>query len=321
MKLRLLPLLLTTALPFAAVADGPIDGDVYGKINLTFDRYDASFDNAPASDYDEWQLNSNASRFGFKGKTELNDHVSVIYQLEWEVNTDGDGTDLKARNRYIGLQGDFGKILGGKHDTPTKLAQKKIDLFNDLKGDIKNTFEGENRANDIVMYSSPSFSGFTITGAIIPGEDGAADGDDGIADGKSLSVDYSVDNMYVAVALDRDVDGLDLERVVGQFTFGDFTLGAMVQQAEQVNGDLEEQGAFVSGAFKFGNNAIKAQLGTNDKENGSADSEEQTISLGYDRKLAKSTKAFAYITANVDTDAANDDAEETVFGFGLEHKF
>ncbi|MGI1677541.1 MAG: porin [Cellvibrionaceae bacterium] len=321
MKLKFLPLLLTTALPLAALADGPIDGDIYGKINLTLDMYEESYDNIAGNDFDEWQLNSNASRFGVKGKTALTDSLNAIYQFEWEVNTDGDGTDLKARNRYIGLQGGFGKIIGGKHDTPTKLAQKKIDLFNDLYGDIKNTFEGENRLNDIVMYSTPSMGGFTVTAAFIPGEDGAADGDDGLADGKSLSFDYSIDNIYLALAVDRDIDGLDLERIVGQFTFGAFTLGAMVQQAEQTNGNLEEQGVFVSGAFKFGDNALKAQFGTNDKEAGSTDSEEQTISLGYDRKLAKSTKAFAYITANVDTDNANDEAEQTVFGVGLEHKF
>lgn len=321
MKLRLLPLLLTTALPLAAVADGPIDGDVYGKINLTLDNYDMSDDTVGGNDYDEWQLNSNASRFGVKGGSDLTDSLRVIYQLEWEVNTDGDGTDLKARNRFIGLQGDFGKVLGGKHDTPTKLAQKKIDQFNDLKGDIKNTFEGENRANDIVMYSSPSLSGFTITGAFIPGEDGENDGDDGLADGISLSVDFSHENLYVAVALDRDVDNLDLERVVGQFQFGDFTLGAMLQIAETTNGDREEKGGFISGAYKFGANTVKAQLGQNEIDLPGQIFDEVTFSAGYDRKLAKNTKAFGYLTVNRDTNSADDDQEERVLGIGLEHKF
>jgi len=322
MKLRLLPLLLTTALPLAAVADGPIDGDVYGKINLTLDNFDKSYDNPAGNDYDEWQLNSNASRFGFEGKTALSDSLNVIYQLEWEVSTDGDGTDLKARNRFIGLEGGFGQVIGGQHDTPTKLAQNKIDLFNDLNGDIKNTFEGENREKNIVMYSTPSsLGGFTASLAFIPGEDGEADGDDGLADGKSLSVGYDSDNIYVVVAVDRDVDDLDLERVVGQFTFGAFTLGAMVQQAEESNGTKEESGAFVSGAFKFGNNTVKAQFGTNDIEDGTADSEEETLSLGFDHKLGKKTKLFAYYTSNIDTNNANDETEETTLGVGIEHKF
>ncbi len=322
MKLRLLPLLLTTALPLAAVADGPIDGDVYGKINLTLDNFDKSYDNPAGNDYDEWQLNSNASRFGFKGKTALNDSLNVIYQLEWEVSTDGSSTDLKARNRFVGLEGGFGSIIGGQHDTPTKLSQNKIDLFNDLNGDIKNTFEGENRLKNIVMYSTPSsLGGFTASLAFIPGEDGEADGDDGVADGKSLSVGYDSDSIYVVVAVDRDIDGLDLERVVGQFTFGAFTLGAMLQQADAVVGNREEEGAFISGAFKFGDNAIKAQFGTNDISNGAADSEEETFSLGYDRKLGKKTKVFAYYTSNLDTDSSNDETEETTLGVGIEHKF
>ena len=72
------------------------------------------------------------------------------------------------------------------------VAQKKIDLFNDLEGDIKNTFEGENRVSNIVIYRTPNLSNFTSMVAFVPGEgsdltgDGSADSS--INDGISLNL-------------------------------------------------------------------------------------------------------------------------------------
>ena len=48
------------------------------------------------------------------------------------------------------------------HDTPTKKAQGKIDLFNDTAGDIKNILWGENRSKKIIQWSSPKVNGFTL---------------------------------------------------------------------------------------------------------------------------------------------------------------
>ena len=58
------------------------------------------------------------------------------------------------------MKGSFGTLKLGTHDTPLKLAQLKADLFNDLKGDIKNITDGENKIKrkSFVLYSSfPSF--------------------------------------------------------------------------------------------------------------------------------------------------------------------
>ncbi|MEX1032729.1 MAG: porin [Cellvibrionaceae bacterium] len=313
------------SLPLVATADGPIGGDIYGRINLSLDHVDSENDAAPLDEFGEWQLNSNASRIGLKGEVELNPRLSAIYQLEWQVNVDGDGSDLGARNRFLGLTGDFGTILGGKHDTPTKLAQNKIDLFNDLVGDIRSTFEGENRANDIVMYSSPEVGAFSASLAFIPGEEdgdqGAPDAatGDGLADGVSLAAHYGSEAIYFALAIDRDVDGQDLERLVGEFKFADFTLGTMLQHNENDAGTVDEKGVLVSGSYMLGSNVFKVQAGKLD--NDATGGDEETLSLGYDRKLATGTRAFTYLTRNTDTDALGNDQVDTVFGAGLEHRF
>ena len=324
MKLKALPFVLTFA-TLPALADGPIDGDIYGKINLSLDNVDSEAGGVTVED--EWQLNSNASRFGLKGESKLTDTLSAIYKIEWEVTIDSDDANMKSRNRYIGLTGNFGTLLGGKHDTPVKLAQDDIDLFNDLPGDIKNTFEGENRINDIVMYTTPKLGAFSATLAFAPsegeftGDNKAGEpGDDGLADGISLAADLTLDNLYLALGMDRDIDGQDLERLVAQYKLGGWQFGAMLQSNETNSGSLDESGMFFSAAYKFGDNTVKAQIGS--QEDDVDDDEEETVSLGFDQKLGKNTKWFVYFTRNTDTDGAtNVEDEDTIFGAGLEHKF
>ncbi|MFL0797241.1 MAG: porin [Cellvibrionaceae bacterium] len=321
MKKQALSLAIAAAIVApSALAEGPIDGKVYGKLNVTLDSMDSG-------STDQWEVNSNASRLGFKGKTKLNDNgLKAIYKLEYEVFADdGDkgGQTFTQRNIYVGLAGNFGTVMAGRHDSPLKMAQGKIDLFSDLKGDIKNTFEGENRLSNVVMYQTPKMNGFQVTGAFVPGEgddlDNNGEADDGIADGMSISATYKQDNLYLALATDRDVDDQDAVRLIGQYKMGDLTLGAMYQTNEANDDSKDESGYFLSAAYKVGMAKLKFQYGAieDDVDN----DEEETLSLGADFKLGKKTKTFVYYTKNTDETGAGVETEDKVFGAGIEHKF
>lgn len=302
-----------------AIADGPIDGKVYGKVNVSVVNTDTNSDDA-------WELNSNASRIGFKGATEISDSLEVFYQAEFEICVDdGDckGQTFKQRNIMGGIRGSFGSVFAGKHDSPTKMAGKPVDLFNDLEGDIKNAFEGENRLSNIVAYSTPKVNGFTATLAMIPAENKDVDGDGnkdtGLADGMSYSLTYKANDLYVAVAGDQDVDEQDLLRIVSQYKINALKLGAMYQQNEKNDGSLDESGYFFSAAYKVDKITYKAQFGS--IEDDIDGDEEETLSLGADYKLAKNTKAFVFYTDNSDSSVDGSQSDETTFGIGLEHKF
>ena len=300
-------------------AAGPIDGTVYGKVN-------ASMVSADDGASDQWKLNSNASRVGVKGKTKISDGLYAIYKAEFEMCIDdGDckGQTFSQRNIMAGLKGDFGTVWAGKHDSPTKLAQNKIDLFNDLEGDIKNTFEGENRVSNIVAYTTPNRNGFSATLAMIPAEgaDFDQDGQDdtGLTDGISYSVSYAKDNLYLAVAGDQDVDKQDLLRLVAQYKMDALKLGFMYQQNEDNLNSKDESGYFISAAYKIDKTTLKAQYGL--IEDDIDGDEEQTLSLGADYKMAKNTKVFVFYTDNTDSEVGSADDEDTSFGVGMEHKF
>ena len=310
----------TMGLASQGFAAGPIDGTIYGKINV-------SVVNSDDGTSDEWNLNSNASRLGVKGKTEIADGLYAVYKAEFEMCVDdGDckGQTFTQRNIMGGVRGSFGTVWAGKHDSPTKLAQNKIDLFNDLEGDIKNTFEGENRVSNIVAYTSPTINGFSSTVAMMPGEGADVDGDGqddtGLTDGISYSVSYSMDNLYIAVAGDQDVDSQDLMRIVAQYKMDALKLGVMYQQNENNLGTKDESGFFVSAAYQLDKKTtLKAQYGSiEDDVDGD---EEETLSLGADYKLAKGTKVYVFYTDNTDSSTGVADDEDTAFGLGMEHKF
>ena len=301
-------------------AAGPIDGTIYGKVNISAVNADNGAD-------DTWKLNSNASRLGVKGKTEIADGLYAVYKAEFEMCVDdGDckGQTFTQRNIMGGIRGSFGTVWAGKHDSPTKLAQNKIDLFNDLEGDIKNTFEGENRVSNIVAYTSPKINGFSTTVAMIPGEGADVDGDGqddtGLTDGISYSLSYSMDNLYIAVAGDQDVDSQDLLRIVAQYKMDALKLGVMYQQNEDNLGTKDESGFFLSAAYKLDKKTtLKAQYGS--IEDDADGDEEKTLSLGADYKLAKGTKLYVFYTDNTDSSVGEADKEDTAFGLGMEHKF
>ncbi len=117
-----------------------------------------------------------ASRLGMKGNEDLGNGLKAIYQIEFGIavtdsnnDLDNNADNVTMRNTFVGLGGDWGSFLVGRHDTPLKMSTGKLDLFADSLAD-NNTTVGFNdiRADNIVAYISPSFSGFNFSAAVVP---------------------------------------------------------------------------------------------------------------------------------------------------------
>jgi predicted porin len=61
-------------------------------------------------DENQWSVQSFSSRFGARGETDLGNGLAAFGQYEWDVDDD----DFRTRHRYVGLQGDFGRITIGQ---------------------------------------------------------------------------------------------------------------------------------------------------------------------------------------------------------------
>ncbi len=283
MKTPLIALVASMALVSAAQADSKF----YGKMNVTAGYNDSA---------ESFGVESNASRVGIKGSEELASS-KLIYQAEYQ---------------NIGLAyKSMGTVKMGIMDTPLKKSQGKYDLFNDIV-DIKTVVDGENRIANSVNYTTAMTGPFQASLSFLMAEGAATKGSDGI----SANVTYKEGDVYAAVALDDSVPGKQTSnlRATVIYSLGDMRIGGILNKVDSSDTADGEVAIGANVSFKMGMNTLKAQFESGDQVAAGATS----LSLGVDRKLAKSTKAFAYLN-QFDADAANSDV--LVLAVGLEHKF
>lgn len=310
---KVLASVVLAALPTTLLADVI----VYGKANVAFQHADENGDS-------KMELVSNSSRIGVKGSEDISEGLKAIYLFEYQTEVDdGDrnGRTFNQRNIYVGLQGKAGTIMGGMFDTPLKVVQEKVDVFNDLEGDLGAIFNGETRAKNIVQYVAPASIGpFSASVAYIASED------DEIDDGISASVGYSIDDVYFGVAMDQDVqaENVDMMRAVARITIQAVQLGALYERVD--NGVDDGDGYLISALWNLNPAvALKAQYGKTDLK---YDSEFETfaennesISVGADYRLSSSTTLYGFYT-KVESDLASVPVRDDDYvGVGMDFKF
>ncbi len=292
--------------------------DLYGRLNLTTQLTDDV-------EVDGLELRSNESWFGIRGEGFINNAIKGIYQLEWEfqLSDEGDSQDnhIMSRNQFIGLEGHFGQFLLGRHDTPTKTSQARVDLFNHLEGDIDILFSSEIRADNIIQYTTPTWAGFTFKIAAVSVDGESRANDTSLTDATSFAVEWHNDNFYVAFANDIDVNGSQTAniRFTSQYNVGPWQIGLMYNEYDNGQGN-DSDGFLLSTAYRKGTHTYKFQYGTSD-ELGLLNNE--VINLGWDIKLATKTQIFFFYTSQTDDNTINGQPTEDQnwLGFGIEQKF
>jgi predicted porin len=226
--------LLSAAVSAALVAPAAMAGDVtmYGKVHIATSSYDADIDTG-----DAWDISSHASRLGFKGSEDLGGSLKALWQIELGIRaSDNDNNTLGEsgvtyRNTFVGLTGNWGTAVIGRHDTPMKISTGSLDLFGDTIADYNGngaddepdgagnraalytslalrTFlpllDGQGlgfvdlRVDQAIAYISPTWNGLTIAAAIVqPGMDQAQTLPFSVADNADgFAEAYSVAAMY-----------------------------------------------------------------------------------------------------------------------------
>lgn len=305
-----LPLIVITSLGASLPAfaqDNSVLPSFYGKVNVT------ALLNKPDRGDSSGALESNASRIGLEGDYALSENLKLVYQAEYQVNPSDDhfsNFSLGQRNTYIGVEGGFGTLIVGRNDTPSKLLQNGIDLFNDLNGDIKTLFLSEIRPNDVVHYTSPTVNGFTASyAAIIDGQKSIGDR---ATKSTSSSITYAQGSFLFGVAMDNSVVNVDSVRFMSRYREGNLQLGLMYESAKTSRGD--KNGVFVSASYKLDKLVLKAQSGAADqKREGGVQS-----TVGVDYNIDSESKVFAFLTR---TSADKRSIDNDQFGVGFEHNF
>ncbi len=208
--------LLTVAVSAALASPTVLAGDVtmYGQVHIATSSYDSEIDSG-----DGWDVSSHATRLGFKGSEDLGGNLKAIWQIELGIaasddaddaeggNTTNNADNISYRNTFVGLSGNWGTALIGRHDTPLKISTASLDLFSDTIADYNSNgaddelngagnltafvptdstsewaaiplLAGQSlgfvdlRVDQAIAYISPTWNGLTVAGAIVqPGMD------------------------------------------------------------------------------------------------------------------------------------------------------
>jgi predicted porin len=320
MQKKLLSLAIASALaiPGAAMADVSTSSGanitVYGQMHASWDYVD---NDSHGDDNDDNTAVFRNSRLGFKGAEDLGSGLKGIWNIEARIDTGAN--DVRLRDTFVGLSSDrWGTIKMGRHNTPYKMATEKLDGFadtiadfnniigvhmtrakldNNEDGDTTDAFDNNvavmnfnERENQLLMYETPNFNGFS---AAIARESFTVDEermeDAGVAAGGTNTYD--------------DDDEWETLSFMAKYDQGPY---------------------FASFAYEEYSGSSRASNGTITNNHGATDEEEVDawkIGLGY--TFGNSKLAFVYEDIDVDDDDDIDNeilAREAYWGM-FSHRF
>lgn len=303
---------------------------VYGVADLSFDSVKTSGGVAAGDQTgSSTRVSSNSSYIGFKGSEDLGNGLKALFQFETDVNADNGGlfTGAAKRDTFVGVDGAFGTVKLGTLTTPTRALGTATDVNAGAASIGKNTalinqagFDA--RQNNTVVYSSPSFAGFSVAAAYVSGENKSIDRAQGTAAEQDrrawdLGATYNNGPILVGVAYvqDKARDFIDSEtkntRVAGAYDFGVATVRALWNQAkfeDNAGTDAKVSAWGLGGTFNVtpaGKIVAQYYKAGDVKVSGNsvANTGAKQYELGYEHSLSKRT-LVKVIYARVDNESA-----------------
>lgn len=308
---------------------------------------------------------SGGSRIGFRGTEDLGNGLKAIFELEYQLDLDQGTTSATRwgnRHSWVGLSGNWGTVIGGRIDGLRYNSMfSKYDPFGvTFVGNISQlTPQRLDRYDNAVMYTSPSFGGFT--GSLLyssqpRGNEGTSSGSHGGNEGDNRAfaalVTYENGPLNVSANYEQaKTQGVD-DNALRTWTLGasyDFKVAKLYALYDNlkagdnntvITGLGQEQSLWLVGvkAPVTANLDVRAVYGktTYDKYDGSdaQDMDASKWGIGAEYKLSKRTKFYAdYGSIHNDSNAANtlgyagthylSDSGYGTRGFdlGIEHRF
>lgn len=321
-KLIVVALAAAIALPVPALADNA-NFTFYGKVNVDVESVKSDKVAAATTATSLNRLQSNASRFGFKGSEDLGDGLQAIYQFEAQVDSVNDKNTKVPfngiRNSHIGLKGDFGTVFAGNWDTPFKTVHNKIELFDNttvfsainLVGVTGNNKNYNTRQNNVIQYWTPKLGDFNVQVSY------ALDSAKTATVNKtalSLSGTYENDMLYAGLGYESRADQTTTTksdsamRLLGAFKFPNGQVGIMVENMSVANSlttTASQRNMELAGSYKIGNINLGASYAKNGNYNDVTNTGAKQLSLRYGYGFSKRTELYAaYTELTNDTSAS-----------------
>ena len=163
---------------------------LYGRANLGLDWYDATGATAGGQlDYEgRFRVFDNSSRVGLRGTEDLGNGLKAVFQIETGVNVDSGSTNGQggqansstgtwgSRDSFVGLDSGWGRLTFGRQSIWYQNGQIAQFSSNYINTEIPWT-DGRgmgrmpapaSRTSNVVMYTTPTFSGINATAYFSP---------------------------------------------------------------------------------------------------------------------------------------------------------
>jgi len=240
---------------------------LYGRVYLTVEQVESKGGTTELSSRS--RVSDNSSLLGVRAEKDLGHGLKGWGQLETAFKADdttGGTNSFANRNSGIGLMGSFGNFFFGRWDTPFKITQVlAVDPFGDLtiaamSGVVVRQLAFDNRANNIIQYWSPTFSGFVARLAMTSNEgksDAAAvPGTAAGADPRlySGSIEWTGGPFFASYAYEKHKDSIGNvtptqgtdetgHGISGKYVGGPWELSAQFGQYDRTGSDKQKSGA------------------------------------------------------------------------------
>ncbi|VAW74084.1 Outer membrane protein (porin) [hydrothermal vent metagenome] len=314
---------------------------LYGQLDVSIDSTDVD------GGEDDINMGSNRSAVGVKGKEDLGGGLKAVYKVEWQVDIDdseqGPGTneddtegrnnsEFKGRDMFVGLKGNFGRVLFGSMSTAYKSPASKLDPFYRTRNQSRNIGlqsglhkgrgeEGQGRATNTIRYDSPSLSGFKLAATYTLDNNKSDANDD---DPYSLGVTYKGGNLYgfASYLTTQAGDDDSVFQIGAKYKMGDAAVWGMYEVDDgRISGTTgTDKGADIfnlGGSYKIGNNLVSFDYAEGSESDNNTVPEYTTWRIGGKHMFSKRT--MVYLThSNQDIDGAG---EIDITSLGLRIKF
>ncbi|MCA1805860.1 MAG: porin [Xanthomonadaceae bacterium] len=330
---------------------------VFGNVNVSIDSIDQ--DSGRGDAIDDINMENNTSAIGVKGSEDLGNGLQAIFLVDFGFNAD-EGSGTTARDQWVGLAGNFGKVRFGTISTSYKSHGAMVDPIyrtalqgrnNGLQSDGLHNGRGESRGrmNNHVRYDSPSFYGVGVTVDYSFDSDDTVDGNDTYGIGahyrnKDLGllafIDYiSSDSGDSVNAVGEDI-GDDAWKIGGSFAINDmfglyaqYEVGSLLNQnnglfnstivSTRNDGAVATDDAsqwFIGASAGMGNTLLFLAYGEAEELDGTNGFEQDSITLALNHKLSNRTDV-TFGWAQTDVTGTTHTGEEDRISVGLRHKF
>ena len=302
-------LLLTSAIAVLSASTVHAAPEFYGKAFVTADYINSDADvntllNAneraeALTNYNEKnvEVSSHSSRLGVKGSEKLSAETDVIYKLEYGFSVDGDKSDFKSRDTYLGVVNkNLGEFRVGRNSSVlgyvnnVSLTQGYWDNLGASKLKSENEVRALNmlddsRQNNSVVWIAPKYKELPVELALQYAADekfqdssngfGASlmfDKGTGFTAGLAYSKDMDMDDdinllnptdpkKKEKVSYGGDVIRATAHADLSKYIAAPVTMGVMYQQADyDFAGSEKEKGLVVSGEMGLTNFASPASV-------------------------------------------------------------